>query len=174
MIRAGILAEGEAVELIEGYLVLKMTKYPPHESTVNRLRKRLDRVLPSGWDSRIQGVITLADSEPEPDYVVTRGSDDDYDTRHPGPGDIGLIVEVADSSLAEDRTDSQRIYARAGIPVYWIVNIPDRQIEVYTDPQPAADPPAYASRRDYRSGDTVPVTLDGVVVGSVAVPDVLP
>ena len=174
MLRAGILAEGEPVELIEGCLVRKMTKHPPHESTLNRLRKRLDRLLPPGWDSRIQGAITLPDSEPEPDYVAVRGGDADYDARHPGPADVGLIAEVADSSLAVDRTDAHRIYARAGLPVYWIVNIPDRQIEVYTDPRPAADPPAYATRRDYLVGDGVPVVLDGARVGAVAVADVLP
>jgi Uma2 family endonuclease len=172
--RRGLLTEKDRVVLIEGYLVNKPVKNPPHETTVNRLRKRLDRLLPAGWDSRIQASVTLADSEPEPDYAVVRGSDADYAGRHPGPADIGLVVEVADSSLAADRTDAQRMYAAAGIAVYWIVNIPDRQVEVYTDPDPAAAPPAYRTRTDYRPGDAVPVSLDGVPVGSVAVADVLP
>jgi Uma2 family endonuclease len=172
----GILTEKEHTVLIEGYLVHKMVVNPPHVVSLNRLRKLLDRLIPAGWDSHLQSPISLPadDSEPEPDYVVVRGSDDDYEHRHPGPADIGLIVEVADSSLAVDRTDSQRIYARAGLPVYWIVNIPDRQIEVYTDPQTAANPPAYATRRDYRPGDAIPVVLDGATVGAVPVADVLP
>ena len=149
---------------------------PPHMTAHNRLRKLLDRLLPVGWDSRIQGPITLraGGSEPEPDYVLVRGSDADYETRHPGPTDIGLVVEVADSSLAEDRGDSQRIYARAGIVEYWIVNVPDRQIEVYTSPLVSADPPRYAVRTDYPTGATVPLTLGGLEVGSLGVSDVLP
>ena len=84
------------------------------------------------------------------------------------------MVEVADSSVDTDRTDKQRLYAAAGLPVYWIVNIPERQVEVYTDLQPAADPPSYASRRDYKPGDALPVVLDGVSVATVPVSDLLP
>jgi Uma2 family endonuclease len=174
MIRLGVLSEHERVVLIEGYLVNQISKNPPHVLALRRFRDALDRLVPAGWIYWTQDPITLTDSEPEPDYAFVRAAADDYATRKPGPAEVGLVVEVADTSLAVDRTDSQRIYARAGIPVYWIVNIPDRQIEVYTDPQPAADPPLYASRRDYRAGDAVSVTLDGVVVGSVAVGEALP
>jgi Uma2 family endonuclease len=176
LIRAGVLTEKERTVLIEGCVVHKMVVNPPHSAALNRARKLLDRLLPRGWDSIIQSPVTLptSGSEPEPDYAIVRESADDYATRHPGPADIGLVVEVADSSLAVDRTDSQRIYARAGIAVYWIVNIPDRQIEVYTDPQPATNPPAYATRRTYSATDAVPVILDGLTIGTVAVADVLP
>lgn len=173
LIRSGVIPEGPGYELIDGYVVKAMPKNAPHRSATNRLRKRLDRVLPAGWGSWIQEPITLSASEPEPDYYIARGTDDDYRNRHPGPGDVGLVIEVADSSLDADRIDKQRLYARAGIPVYWIVNIPEKQIEVYTDPQPTAAPPAYANRRDYKPGDAVPVALDGVEVATVPVGDVL-
>src|SRR5207248_1191302 len=89
-----------------------------------------------------------------------------YDTRHPGPSDFGILIEVADSSLLTDRRDKGRIYARESIPVYWIVNLVDRQVEVYTDPDPAASPPAYRTRTDYRPGDAVPITFRGLFVNS--------
>ena len=174
MIRLGVLSEHDRVVLIEGYLVNQMSKNPPHILALRRLRDALNRLIPAGWVYWFQDPVTLADSEPEPDYAIVRAAADDYATRKPGPADVGLVVEVADTSLAEDRTVSQRVYARAGIPVYWVVNIPDRQIEVYTGPQPAADPPAYAARQDYRAGAAAPVVLDGVAAGSVPVADVLP
>ncbi|HVK17875.1 MAG TPA: Uma2 family endonuclease, partial [Fimbriiglobus sp.] len=94
--------------------------------------------------------------------------------RHPGAGDIGIIIEVSDSTLAFDRRDKGRIYARAGIPVYWVVNVADRQVEVYTDPQPGATPPAYAARTDYPPGQNVPIVLDGQVAATISAADLLP
>jgi Uma2 family endonuclease len=174
MIQTGILADGEAVELLEGYLVNKMAHNNPHRLGVQWLGKRLHMLGLSGWVVLTQLPITLADSEPEPDGCLARGDDRTYLTRHPGPGDVGLVVEVADSSLAFDRIHKGRIYAREGIPSYWIVNVADRLIEVYTDPDPAADPPAYRNRTDYHPGDTVPIVLDGQPAGSIAVADLIP
>lgn len=174
LIGRGIIPERDRLALVEGYLVEQEPMNPPHSATLKRLRRAVDPLLPPLWDDRVQDAIALPDSVPLPDYVAVRTRADDYDGRHPGPADIGLLVEVADSSLADDRNDAQRIYARAGIVLYWIVNIPGRQIEVYTDPDPSATPPAYRTRTTYRPGDSVPVILDGVQVGTVAVADVLP
>jgi Uma2 family endonuclease len=174
LVRLGTIGENENLVLIEGYLVRKMSKNPPHENALQKLPYVLIPALPAGWLARFQSVITLSDSEPEPDGAIVRGGVTDFASRHPGPADFGIVIEIADTSLAVDRTDSHRIYARAGIPEYWIVNIPDRQIEVYTDPQPATNPPAYATRRTYSATDAVPVILDGVTVGTIAVADVLP
>ena len=118
--------------------------------------------------------ITLTDSEPEPDVALLRGDETNYDARHPEPRDVGIVVEVADSSLLSDRRDKGRIYSAAGIPIYWVVNVIDRQIEVYTDPQAAATPPEYATRTDYPHGGSVPVVLDGVTVATLAVADLIP
>ena len=106
---------------------------------------------------------------PEPDRCVVRGVIRDYSQRPPGPGDVGLVVEVADSSLGEDRKLAQ-IYGGSGIPVYWIVNLVDRQVEVYTLPYGAG----YHSRQDITPGHDVPVVLDGVEIGRIAVNDLLP
>ena len=80
-----------------------------------------------------------------------------------------MIVEVADSSLAEDRA-MVAVYGRGGIPIYWILNLVDRQVEVYSCPQPDG----YATRTDYQSGQHVPVVLDGTVFGQIAVDNLLP
>lgn len=73
---------------------------------------------------------TLANSEPEPDVAIVRGRLDDFSSRHPGPNDVSLVVEVADKTLVTDRFKAQ-LYAGAGIPVYWIVNLSERAIEVF-------------------------------------------
>lgn len=171
MIAAGILTDGDPVELLEGYLVLKMPKNPPHESAVRKLNARLVRLAPAGWVVSCQGPVTFAESEPEPDFTLARGAEADYDGRHPGPADVGLVVEVADSSLDRDRTDKVRIYARAGIPVYGVVNLVDRRIEVFTDP--AGPDPHYRTTRLFGPGAAVPVELDGGTVGTVPVDQVI-
>jgi Uma2 family endonuclease len=174
MIASGLLMEGEPVELLEGYLVEKHVRNPPHDGSVTRLTNRLPGHLPSSWVTRIQCAVALGESEPEPDGAVVRGDVTSYDTRLPTAADFGVIIEVSDSSLAFDQRDKGRIYARAGIPVYWIVNVADKQVEVYTDPDPAANPPAYRTRTDYRPGDSVPIVLDGQPAGSIAVSDLIP
>jgi Uma2 family endonuclease len=170
----GMLTEDDNLELIEGYLVLKMARNPPHDGTLHRVFKRLIQLLPAGWDVRVQSAVTLADSEPEPDLAVVREDADGYTTRHPNAADVGLIIEVSDSTLAGDRADKGRIYARAGIACYWIINVVDRQVEVYTSPTGATATPSYANRQDHRAGDVVPLEVDGMVLGGVAVKDILP
>jgi Uma2 family endonuclease len=174
MARAGILDEDAPVELLEGWLVQKMTKYPAHRVATYRVRRALERLGTAGWYVDSQEPITLAESEPEPDVIVVRGRTEDYLDRHPGPGEIGLVVEVAERSLRTDQGTKKRLYARAGIAVYWIVNLKARQIEVYTDPDSTAKRPSYQQRREYGLEDVVPVALDGVEVGTLPVRELLP
>ncbi|MEZ4735263.1 MAG: Uma2 family endonuclease [Caldilineaceae bacterium] len=134
MARAGILSEDDAVELLEGWLVHKITKNPPHTATTRYIRAALEKCLPAGYFVDSQEPITLSDSEPEPDVFVVRGTLDDYTSRHPYAYEVVLVVEVADSSLVQDRSTKKRVYASAGIPVYWIANLLEDQNEVYSDP----------------------------------------
>lgn len=174
LIQIGILTEDDNLELLEGYLVHKMSRNPPHDGTLDLVRETVSRLLPVGWMLRIQEAITLGDSEPEPDGAIVRGNARTYLTRHPRAADVGLVIEVAESTLDGDRADKGRIYGRAGIPCYWIVNLVDRQIEVYTAPTgPTADA-GYRQRDDVRPGDTLAITLDGAVVATVAAADLLP
>ena len=174
LIRIGVLTEDDNLELIEGYLVHKMSCNPPHDGTILRLNNRLVRLLPSGWQARVQSAITLPDSEPEPDVAIVRGGERSFDTHHPGAADVDVVIEVAASTLPGDRTDKGRVYAKAGIREYWIVNLVDSQVEVYTLPSGPGVTPGYGSRQDYPAGAVVPLVLDGQQVGSLLVSDVLP
>jgi Uma2 family endonuclease len=174
MIETGTLTADDKVELLENYLVLKMPRNPLHDSSVQRMLRPVLSVLPTSWDIRIQSAVTLLDSQPEPDIAVVRGSAANYENNHPGPADIGLLIEVADSSLLRDQRDKTRIYARANIPIYWIVNLVDKRIEVYTQPSGPTAVPAYGSFQIYQPGDNVPLVLDGNTVTTVATADLLP
>lgn len=174
MIESGVLTPDDKVELLENYVVLKMPRNPPHDGTIQRIQKRLVRHLPTGWDLRTQGSLELSDSQPEPDFAVVREEPNDYTTRHPAAADTSLLIEVADSSLLRDQRDKTRIYARAGIPVYWIINLVDRRIEVYTQPSGPTAVPAYGAFQTYQPGDAVPLVLDGATVGSVPAAELLP
>jgi Uma2 family endonuclease len=173
MLDLGIIDREEKLELLDGYVVLKMSQNPPHRSALTRFTYRLPPRLPAGWLIMTNCPISLGDFDPEPDGVIVRGDVSDYDNREPTEADFGIAVEVSDSTLDMDRTGKFRLYARFGIPVYWIINVVDRQIEVYTNPDATANPPAYAARLDYKPGDTVPIMLDGVAVGTIPVVDLI-
>ncbi len=173
LIEIGILTEDDNLELLEGYLVHKMSRNPPHDAALQLIQELLPRLLPADWCLRMQSAITLSSSEPEPDGAVVRGNARSYSS-HPGPADIGLVIEVADATLSGDRIDKGRIYARAGIACYWIVNLVDRQVEVYTAPSGLSASPAYAQRQDLHPGDDIPLTLNGVVAASIPVRELLP
>ena len=174
MIADGVFADGDPIELLEGYLVPKMPHNDAHRTGVEWLAEQLQERKPPGWRFFCQLPLTLADGEPEPDGYLARGDKRTYVNRGPAAADAGLVVEVSDSTLQYDRRDKGRMYARAGIPVYWVVNVQDGQVEVYTDPDPAADPPAYRSRADYRPGQDVPVLLDGAAAGIVPAAELIP
>jgi Uma2 family endonuclease len=174
MIEAGILTTEDKVELLENYVVLKMAKNPPHDGTLDIIKAALGPLLPSGWLLRVQQTVVLADSQPEPDFAIVRGNPRSYLTRHPGPADVGLLIEVADSSLLRDQRDKTRIYARAGIAIYWIVNLVDGRVEAYWQPSGPAAVPAYGTVHTYQAGDSVPLTLDGQTIASVSAIDLLP
>src|SRR5437763_2297749 len=153
MIETGILTAEDKVELLENYVVLKMPRNPPHDSTIQRMLGKLFPRCPQGWGLRVQLAVTLSDSQPEPDFAFVRGSAEDYEIHYPGANDVGLVIEVADSSLLRDQRDKTRIYARGGIVCYWIINLVDRRIEVYTQPSGPTAVPAYGAFQIYQPGD---------------------
>jgi len=129
------LFEGEPIELIGGQLLVAEPQGAYHASAVTSVDYALRAILPPGWIVRLQAPVSLDDeSEPEPDLVVVSGRPGDYRESHPTCP--VLAVEVAESSLEFDRERKGSIYARAGIQDYWIVNLHDRALEVYRDPQP--------------------------------------
>ncbi len=173
MIESGVLASGEPYELLEGNLVRKMSRGSPHDAIIQFLTKLFVRLVPQNWDVRVQCAVTLNHaSEPEPDFAFVRGDASTFRTRHPQSSELGLVVEVSDSSLLIDREDKGRIYAGNAIPVYWVVNVVDRVIEVYTQPSGTGDEATYTQRQDYTLGYDVPLVINGNSVGSIAVSQV--
>lgn len=174
MVELGVLTPDDKLELIDGHLVAKMSQNPRHRLSVVRVYSRLPALLPAGWWVSSQCPLEVGGSEPEPDGAVIRGRDIDYTTRQPTAADCGLVIEVPDTSLRDDRRVKCVLYSRASIPTYWIINVDDRVVEVYTDPDPAVDPPAYHTRTDYTPGQSVPLVLDGTAVANLPVADLLP
>jgi Uma2 family endonuclease len=171
LIGSGTFRDHDRFQLVIGCLVAKMTQNPPHTIADDLCGDALALALP-GWYIRPAKPVRLPaqSSMPEPDRCVVRGCKRDYSTRHPGPDDVVMAVEIADTSLPQDRAMATHVYGPAGAAVYWIVNLVDRQVEVYTGPGPTG----YASRTDYRSGQLVPIAIDGQQVAEVAVEDILP
>ena len=168
-IESGVLDEDTPVELLEGWLVEKMSKNPPHTLATTLVRRFFENASIAGTLINLQEPITLERSEPEPDLSLIRGHERDYAKRHPQPADVVLVVEVADTSLKRDSTWKKRIYADAGIAQYWILNLEMRQLEVYTGPQLEA----YTEQRVYGELETAEVWLEGRA-STVAVRDLLP
>jgi Uma2 family endonuclease len=174
MIRTGILTEDDPVELLEGWLVVKMPQNPPHRVAVRLTYKALEAIVPTNWYIDTQAPITTADSEPEPDIVVVRGDPRHYLDHHPTPQDLALVVEVADTPLQRDRVFKKRLYAAAGTPVYWILNLPESRCEAYTEPSGPGDEPDYRQRQSYGPTEEIPLMIEGVEVGRIAVQALLP
>jgi Uma2 family endonuclease len=172
MVASGVFTKRDRFELLNGFLVTKMTQYPPHAATCDGLCLTLQSLLPAGWSIRNGRPLRIPSrsSEPEPDVAVVRGGWRQYQARHPEPKDVALLVEVADSSLRDDRTIMARIYGGGGVPVYWIVNLVDRRVEVHREPSATG----YGQIELFAEGTSVPVVIDGVEVGRIAVNDILP
>jgi len=135
MATAGILAEDDRVELIEGEIIRMSPIGSPHASSVDRLTSLLTRRLGRRAIVRVQGPVVLdRRSEPQPDVTVLKPREDFYATEHPGPKDVLLLIEVADTSGGYDRGTKLPLYARAGIREVWIVDVVERTLEVYRQP----------------------------------------
>jgi Uma2 family endonuclease len=171
MVEAGVFTPRDRFHLINGYLVEKMTQNDPRSTGDELCGIALTRSIPEGWHVRAAKPIRLPAqaSKPEPDRSVVCGSVRDYSRQSPGASDISIVVEVADSGLQDDRKLA-KVYAAAGIPIYWILNLIDGQVEVYTNPSQDG----YASRQDYRSGQSVPVIIDGTEVARFPIAELLP
>jgi hypothetical protein len=173
MIERGIITENDRVELIHGWIVAKMGINPPHNYSVNKLMKAFLGIAGSEAVVRVQQPITMPDSEPEPDIVFATGTDSDYEDVNPTPEQIHVIVEVSDTSLRDDQTTKLELYASEKVAIYWVVNLVDKRIEVYTNPR-GGKKPTYKTRADYDVDSHVPVVVAGKTIGSIAVKDLLP
>ena len=173
MIDAGIIGEHDQVELIEGRLVPKMGGKRPHIQAGKRSFRALSRIMTPGWHLAKEDPIVASDlSKPEPDLSVVRGDVDDYKHRDVTASDLALVVEIAEWSLTDDRTVLSRVYAASGIPTYWIINLIDGQVEVYSDPDQNSG--GYNTHAEYKPGDDVPVIIESLEIARIGVADLLP
>jgi Uma2 family endonuclease len=168
MIETGVLTKNDRVELLEGILVSKMPHSPSHDGTISILLRGLRKRLPEKWIVRVQSAVTFEDSEPEPDLAVVRGPEERYRPSHPGPKDIGLLIEVADSTLQSDREIKGPLFAGSHVPVYWVVNLIEQQVEVYSQPV-GGKSPRYRKREDFGIEFGVPIVLGSREIGGLAV-----
>jgi Uma2 family endonuclease len=176
MVSSGVFSKRDRVHLVEGLLVALMTENPPHSVACELTSAALRRIKPSGWHIRVDRPVRIPSraSSPEPDIVLARGEIRDYLKWHPDPSNVALVVEVSDTSLAEDRTLMQRAYGGGAIPRYWIINLVDRQVEVYSQPSGPEEPIGYRHCEVFRPGQDIPVVIDGIEVGHIAVAEILP
>jgi Uma2 family endonuclease len=167
LVEEGFFQPGERLELVDGYIYEMTPQSSRHAVGVRLARRALDRAFPGGFDILVQMPLALgADSEPEPDLAVVPGDPRDHLASH--PTSAVLVVEVSDTSLHHDRERKAGLYARAGVPDYWILMMASRQLEVLRDPKDGV----YRSRTILRAGDTIsPLARPDV---SIAVSDLLP
>lgn len=173
MAEAGILDEDDRVELLEGWIVEKMTKNPRHEAVIDATNEAICARVSRDWRVRIQSAITLLDSEPEPDLAIVPGPLARYVRRQPHAEDVALLVEVSESSLAQDRGIKFRVYARWAIQMYWIVNLIEDVVEVHWDPTGPIESPAHRGRRVFRIGEALPLSVGGQQLEPVPVREIL-
>lgn len=171
MIRLGVIDEKSRVYLWKGRLAERMPPNPPHSTSVKRGYDRLGRLLPDGFDIDRERpmALTLQPSVPQPDLAILRGSFDDHVTEFFPSTAVALVVEVADATLAKDRRLAAT-YASEGIPIYWLLNLSARRLEIYSEPTEGA----YGRLTPFGPEDEAPVVLDGREVGRVHVRELLP
>ncbi|MGL4419485.1 MAG: Uma2 family endonuclease [Gemmataceae bacterium] len=171
LVHVGHIPDNPQIELLDGLLVEKMPGNPPHDGVLDLLKAWFGKNIPNGCLQRNDQGLQLSTSVVRPDLSIVRGNPRSFLKRHPTGEQTLFVLEVAWSSLSIDRRIKNRLYSQAGIPVYWIVNLAECCIEVYTQPDPAGD---YQAQTIYTSGQSVPVLLDGVVVATVPVEEFLP
>ncbi len=173
LVRAGRF-DGQHVELIAGHVVTMSPMGSLHAAAVALVARALEAAFGAGYFVRWQMPFAVgAWSEPEPDVAVIAGQVRDYVGAH--PSQAALIVEVAETSLAYDRTEKASLYAMAGVPEYWVVNLVDGQVEVYRDPTPdSTQPHGYGYARVVWRGAGEGIAPLAVAQASILVDDLLP
>jgi Uma2 family endonuclease len=166
MVEAGIFGPDDKIELIEGEIVQMAPQRTPHSVAIVMAQAAIQQVTAPEFHLRTQlPLVASESSEPEPDLAVVAGSPRDYLASHPSAA--LLVIEISDTTLTFDRTVKKRLYARAGIPEYWIVNLVERKVEVHREPEGDE----YARSFHARPGERV-TPLGGAA--DVAIDDLLP
>lgn len=152
MAQAGILSEDDRVELIDGEILAMTPIGPRHNAAVNRANRGLVPIVGDRAIVQVQGSVRLGRfNEPQPDIVLLRPQADFHASRLPGPSDIFLIIEIAESLLDYAREVKTRIYAQAAVQEYWLVDLGDRLVSRYSEPREGA----YQRRGQGRPGELI-------------------
>lgn len=170
--KLGAFTDNDQVELLDGVVTEKMPKNPSHSIANRRIDLAISGLTKVGWHIRNQEPITLSNSEPEPDLAIVLGRIDDYIERHPLAREVALVIEVADTSLVTDRYKAE-LYAEAGIPEYWIVNLVDRVIEVFRFDSESSTSLRYPMPQIFDSQSEITVTINGQTWGALPVSELL-
>ncbi|MGA2867411.1 MAG: Uma2 family endonuclease [Verrucomicrobiota bacterium] len=150
MAETGVLRPDQRVELLDGEIIDMSPIGPPHGGVTKRLNQYFTQLARGRWLVAVQDPVHLDEySEPQPDLMLLRPAPDFYSSRHPGPEDVLLLIEVAATSLAYDRERKLPAYGRAGVGEVWIVNLEEEAVEVYREPGLAG----YSSTTSLRAGD---------------------
>ena len=174
-IDAGVFDDDARVELLGGILVAPMTKGDAHNYLAMILPPALRGVVPPPWLVVTEISLRLGPrSRPEPDLLVLQGPASRFKVRPPAAQDVAIVVEIADTSYRFDRGSRWQRYAAALVPVYWIINLRKRQVEVYRDPIGTKATAVYETAEVYDANSRVPVVIDGVEVGQILVREILP
>jgi Uma2 family endonuclease len=171
LIASGFFGKRDDVHLINGYVVNRMAESPLHGAVGEAIRLAIEAILLAAWHIRSEKGLRIPSqiSVPRPDLAIVRGGPRDYLARYPEPADTALVVEVSYTSVDDDRAMAD-IYAAGGVPVYWLVNLVDGQVEVYSNP----GPDGYRTHEVLAPGHVLHVVVDGVEIGEIAVADILP
>lgn len=159
MIEAGIL-EGRRVQLIYGEIVEMSPEGPIHSNNIIRVASYLQHLLQDVAHVREAHPITLSNSEPEPDIAIVKGSIDNYWRSHPIQSDIFLLIEVAQSSINYDKVVKAKLYAAEGVPEYWLIDLKNNLVIVYTESQNGD----YKTVTSFKDGIITPISFPKIAV----------
>lgn len=152
LVASGFFKREDHIELIEGELIMMPPPSPEHSANSTSLRDKVQRLIPEKLIVRESQPVTIPpDSEPEPDLCIVPRRADYYKTAHPGPKDVLLLIEVSKTSATFDKTTKARVYGEAGILEYWVIEIEQGVVHVFTEPTPQG----YRTLRTHHTDDTV-------------------
>lgn len=161
-------------ELLEGKVARRIGRSLRHDGAIEKLQEVLLPLIPAGWELQAGGYISSGPSFVTPDTMIVKQRLPEVSHLPISESDVTMVIEVADATLASDRRGKGRIYSRADIPFYWLLNVLDRQLEVFTRPSGPVQMPGYQEQRVYRPDEDVSLVIATGELGVVRVTNLLP
>ena len=174
LVNSNALHPSLRTELLQGSVFEKLTCGPRHETAVMQAAAALRQSLGKAWMIRQKSGVTLDVSEVEPDIAVVPGPIDRFQTSHPRPYSVELLIEISDRTIEFDRRRKLPEYAANGIVQCWLINLIDNCVEWYQQPSGSTNSSHYAARDIFNRGESVPVMIRGERLGDITVSDLIP